>query len=103
MVISPVLSGLSAFLGEQLSPRNLGMESCGTGSPTDSDGRLKHMGTRENFINRTTMPYVLRSRIDKWDLIKLQSSVRQRTLSIGQNCKQQIGKSSLPIQHPIEG
>jgi hypothetical protein len=32
---------------------------------------LKHMGTREIFLNRTLMAYVLRSKIDKWDLIKL--------------------------------
>jgi hypothetical protein len=34
---------------------------------------LEHMGTGENFPNRTPMTYALRSRIDKWDLIKLQS------------------------------
>ena len=34
---------------------------------------LKHIGTGENFPNRTPMTYALRSRIDKWDLIKLQS------------------------------
>jgi len=34
---------------------------------------LKHMGTGENFLNTTAMAYALRSRIDKWDLIKLQS------------------------------
>ena len=34
---------------------------------------LEHMGTGEKFLNRTPMPYALRSRIDKWDLIKLQS------------------------------
>jgi hypothetical protein len=34
---------------------------------------LKHMGTVENFLNRTAIAYALRSRIDKWDLIKLQS------------------------------
>ena len=34
---------------------------------------LKHMGRGENFLNRTPMAYALRSRIDKWDLIKLQS------------------------------
>jgi hypothetical protein len=34
---------------------------------------LKHMGTGENFLNRTTMAYSLRSRINKWNLIKLQS------------------------------
>jgi hypothetical protein len=31
------------------------------------------MGTVEHFLNRTPIAYVLRSRIDKWDLIKLQS------------------------------
>ena len=30
------------------------------------------MGTREKFLNRTPIAYALRSRIDKWDLIKLQ-------------------------------
>jgi hypothetical protein len=28
---------------------------------------------RETFLNRTPMAYALRSRVDKWDLIKLQS------------------------------
>jgi hypothetical protein len=31
------------------------------------------MGTGENFLNRTAMTCAVRSRIDKWDLIKLQS------------------------------
>ena len=34
---------------------------------------LKHMGIGEIFLNRTPIAYALRSRIDKWDLIKLQS------------------------------
>jgi hypothetical protein len=34
---------------------------------------LEHMGTGEKFLNRTPMAYALRSKIDKWDLIKLQS------------------------------
>jgi hypothetical protein len=31
------------------------------------------MGTREDFLKRTPMAYALRSRINNWDLIKLQS------------------------------
>ena len=31
------------------------------------------MGTGEKFLNRTPIAYALRSRTDKWDLIKLQS------------------------------
>jgi hypothetical protein len=34
---------------------------------------LKPMGTGENPLNRTPTAYALRSTIDKWDLIKLQS------------------------------
>ena len=34
---------------------------------------LEDMGTGEKFLNRTPIAYALRSRIDKWDLIKLQS------------------------------
>jgi hypothetical protein len=34
---------------------------------------LEYMGTGEKFLNRTAMAYALRSRIDKWDLIKFQS------------------------------
>jgi hypothetical protein len=34
---------------------------------------LKTMGIREKFLNRTAMACAVRSRIDKWDLIKLQS------------------------------
>ena len=34
---------------------------------------LEHMGTGENFLTRTPMPYALRTRNNKWDLIKLQS------------------------------
>jgi hypothetical protein len=34
---------------------------------------LKHMNTGKIFLNRTPIAYALRSRIDKLDLIKLQS------------------------------
>ena len=33
---------------------------------------LEDMGTGERFLNRTAMTCAVRSRIDKWDLIKLQ-------------------------------
>jgi hypothetical protein len=34
---------------------------------------LEDMGTGETFLNRTAMACAVRSRINKWDLIKLQS------------------------------
>jgi hypothetical protein len=33
---------------------------------------LKDMGTRENFLTRTPIACSVRSKIDKWELIKLQ-------------------------------
>ena len=34
---------------------------------------LEDMGTGEKFLNRSAMACAVRSRIDKWDLMKLQS------------------------------
>jgi hypothetical protein len=34
---------------------------------------LEDTGTGEKFLNRTAMACAVRSRIDKWDLMKLQS------------------------------
>jgi len=43
---------------------------------------LKHMGTGENFLNRIPMAYALRSRVDKWDFIKLQIFCRAKNTVI---------------------
>jgi hypothetical protein len=39
---------------------------------------LKDMGTGEKFLNRTSMACAVRSRIDIWNLIKLQSICREK-------------------------
>ena len=62
---------------------------------------FEDMGTGEKFLNRTAMACSVRSRIDKWDLIKLHSFCKQKTLSIRQKGHQQIGKGSLPILNQI--
>jgi hypothetical protein len=41
---------------------------------------LEHMGTWENFLNRTQMASALRSTIDKWELIKLQSFCKAKDM-----------------------
>ena len=53
---------------------------------------LKHKGTAENFLNRTPITYALRSRIDKWDLIKLQSFCKTKDTVNRKKCNEQIGK-----------
>ena len=41
---------------------------------------LEHMGTGEKFLNRTPVTYALRTRIDKWDLIKLQNFCKAKDI-----------------------
>ena len=42
--------------------------------------RLEDMGTGERFLNRKAMACATRSRINKWDLIKLQSFCRAKDI-----------------------
>ena len=41
---------------------------------------LKDMGTGKKFLNTTAMACAVRSRIDKWDLIKLQSFCKAKDI-----------------------
>ena len=69
------------------------------------------MYTGDTFLNRIPMVYALRSRIDKVDLIKLQSFCKAKDTRKIPNLKkrikkrqkghQQIGKESLPILNHI--
>ena len=39
---------------------------------------LEDMGTGEKFLRRTAMDRAVRSRIDKWDLMKLQRFCKEK-------------------------
>jgi hypothetical protein len=41
---------------------------------------LEYMGTWEKYLNRKPMAYALRSRIEKWDLIKFQSFCKAKDI-----------------------
>ena len=41
---------------------------------------LELIGTRGNFLNRTPMAHAPRSRIDKWDFIKLESFCKAKDI-----------------------
>ena len=64
---------------------------------------LQDMDTGEKFLNRTAMACAVRSRINKWDLIKLQSVCKAKDTVNKTKANQQIGERSLPILYPIEG
>jgi hypothetical protein len=61
------------------------------------------MGTGERFLNRSAMACAVRSRIDKCDLIKLQSFCKAKDTVNKTNSNQHIGKRSFPILNPIRG
>ena len=62
---------------------------------------LEDMGTGEKFLNRTAMACAVRLRIDKWDLIKLQSFCKVKDTINKIKGHQQIGKRSLPNLNQI--
>jgi hypothetical protein len=64
---------------------------------------LEDMGTGERFLNRTAMACSVRWRINKWDLIKLQSFCKAKDTVIKPKGNQQIGTRSLPILNMIGG
>jgi hypothetical protein len=64
---------------------------------------LEHMGTEDNFLNRTPKAYALRPTINKWDLIKLQSFCKAKHTVNRKNSNQQIGKRALQNLCLIEG
>ena len=41
---------------------------------------LEHIGTGENFLNKTPMAQALRSKINKWDLVRLQSFCKTKDI-----------------------
>jgi hypothetical protein len=61
---------------------------------------LEDIGTGE-ILNRTAMACAVRSRINKWDLKKLQSFCKAKNTINNTNSNQQIGKRSLLIQNNI--
>jgi hypothetical protein len=54
---------------------------------------LEDLGTGEKFLNRTAMDYAVRSRIDKWDLIKLQSFCKAKDTVKWKKGHQQIERN----------
>ena len=53
---------------------------------------LENRGTGEKFLNRTAMAHAVRSRIDKWDLLKLQRFCKAKDTVNKTKSHQQIGK-----------
>ena len=64
---------------------------------------LERIGTGDHFLHITPVAQTLRETINKWDLLKLKTSVKQRTWSTRQNGSLQNGKRSSLNPHQTEG
>jgi hypothetical protein len=64
---------------------------------------LEHKGTGKFFLNRTPMAYALRSTVNKWNLIKLQSFSKAKDTVNRAKRQPTDWEKSLPILYPIEG
>ena len=63
---------------------------------------LEVIGKREQFLNRTSMACAVRSRIDKWDLIKLQSFCKAKdTVNKTKKATNRLGKDFFLILNLI--
>jgi hypothetical protein len=65
----------------------------------ESGEEPEHVGTQENFLNRTPMAYVKKSTIDKCNLIKLQSFCKPKNIVN----KTKLQPTDCAILHQIEG
>ena len=63
---------------------------------------LEVIGKKEQFLNRTAMACAVRSRIDKWDLIKLQNFCKAKdTVNKTKKATNRLGKDFLLILNLI--
>ena len=100
MKIDPFLSPLTKLKFKWIKDLNIKPETL-TLIEEKLGNSLEHIGTGNNFLNRTPMAQALRSTVDKWDLMKLQSFCKAKDTSIRQKDHQQIGKGSSPILNQI--
>jgi hypothetical protein len=64
---------------------------------------LELIGTGGNFLNRTPMALALRSRIDKWDLMKLESFFKAKDIFNERNWQPTDWEKCTLIPHSIYG
>jgi hypothetical protein len=62
---------------------------------------IEDMSTGEKFLSRAAMACAVRSRINKWDLIKPQSSCKAKDTVIKTNRPPKFGRGPLPILNQI--
>jgi hypothetical protein len=63
---------------------------------------LEVIDTEQNFLNRASMAYAIRSRTDKWDLMKLESFCKPKDIAHSTNQQPTHYENFSLNGHPIE-
>jgi hypothetical protein len=63
----------------------------------------EHILIGDNFLSRAVTAQAPRSTINKWNLMGLNASIRQRRPSIGQNGSLENGERFSPTLYPTDG
>jgi hypothetical protein len=103
MKIDPYLLSCTKLNSEWIKDLNIKLDTLNL--KEEKVGKsLELNGTGGNFLNRTPMAHALRSRIDKWDLMKLESFCKAKDI-VNKTNQQPAdwGKKSSLTPHQIEG
>jgi hypothetical protein len=79
MKIDPYMSACMQFKSKGIKDFNIKPDTLNLIEEKVEKG-LELIGIGANFLNRTPMAHALRSRIDKWDLMKLESFCKAKDI-----------------------
>ena len=102
MQIDPYLSPSTKLKSKWIKKLNINPDTLNL-TEEKVGNSLKRIGTGDNFLNRTPIVQILRSTINKWNLINLKVFLRQKTPSRGHNDSLQNRKRFSPTPHLTEG
>jgi hypothetical protein len=78
MKIDPYLSPCTKFKYKWIKDLNIKSDTLNL-IEEKVEKNLELIGSGRNFLNRTPMSHALRTKIDKWNLIKLESFCKAKT------------------------
>ena len=93
MKVDPYLSSCTKLKFKWIKDNNINLSTLNL-IEEKVGGSLQDMCTGEHFLHRTQVAQFVRATMNKWVLLKLRASVKQRTLSLSQKGNLLIGRRS---------
>ena len=102
MKTEPYLSSSTKIKSKWIKDLNINSDTLNLTEEKVGKG-LELIGIVGNFLNRTPMVHALLPRIDKWDLMKLESFSKAKDIVNKTNQQPTDWEKSSLTPHPIEG